>query len=193
MSNRGWVGILFLIIIFSVLLIGIFGFITYKYSKNLNIVKIPENKVGVSNETIANKVVTTLPESIQKTLPSEISKTSPSIILTRPQVIIQTQPQVYIAPKKVTEECLNFKIESGELKSDRCYSEDDYYDIQRLYSDYKFEVGTIDFIESRIEITCDGSDFFKSSCEDAKKDLSDQKKLIEDLKSKIRKIISRGK
>ena len=83
--------------------------------------------------------------------------------------------------------------ESGELKSDRCYSEDDYYDIQRLYSDYKFEVGTIDFIESRIEITCDGSDFFKSSCEDAKKDLSDQKKLIEDLKSKIRKIISRGK
>jgi len=191
MNNKGWVGILLLIIFLCIVLIGLAGFVFIKLGnpfKNLG------NKVSdISQKEIisqAQKGVTTLPS--QNTFPElkaptkalEIIKTTPTPTLANPKIITYSQPK---------ETCTKYEIKSGDLKSNKCYGESDYQAISRLYSDYSYELDSEDYHKNRLDIVCDGSEFFKDSCEDAKKDYEDHKDELAELKSEIRKIISRGK
>jgi len=191
MNNKGWVGILLLIIFLCIVLIGLAGFVFIKLGspfKNLG------NKVSdISQKEIisqAQKSVTTLPS--QNTLPDlkvatkalEIIKTTPTPTLASPRTITYSEPK---------ETCTKYEIKSGDLKSNKCYVESDYQAISRLYSDYSYELDSEDYHKNRLDIVCDGSEFFKDSCEDAKKDYEDHKDELAELKSEIRKIISRGK
>ena len=65
--------------------------------------------------------------------------------------------------------------------------------ISNLYSDYTYELDSEDYHKNRLNIVCDGSEFFKDSCEDAKKDYEEHKNELYKFKYKIIKIITRGK
>lgn len=67
-----------------------------------------------------------------------------------------------------TPACYTYEIYSGELKSKRCYTDADYKLISDYYSKYQSADWSYDAANSSIKFLCDGSDFFKDSCNDAK-------------------------
>lgn len=66
-----------------------------------------------------------------------------------------------------TQPCYAYKIESGELKSNNCYTPADYTLITDYYNRYRTADWSYDGANSSIEFLCEGKDFFKDACEDA--------------------------
>lgn len=209
MNNKGWVGTVIIFTIGSILLISLLGFsyIKYKDSISLSNVNIQSNlsETEVTPDSDdkmpdisvpSNPNSASIPESFPEVVVNTTNPSSNTKIYTAPTIKSPQLPTVYNLPVSTepqNEKCIRYKIDSGDLKSDKCYTENDYYDIMDYYSDYKFLQTTIEFTKDRIENVCDGSDFFKNSCEDAKKDLSSEQRELSELKDKIKKIISRGK
>ena len=88
------------------------------------------------------------------------TQTQPSPSNPQPQA---TNP--YVPPAAT---CYTYEIYSGELKSKRCYSYADYQLITDYHSKYQSADWSYDSANSSIDFLCE-DDFFKDSCEDAKK------------------------
>jgi hypothetical protein len=67
-----------------------------------------------------------------------------------------------------TQQCYTYEIVSGELKSKRCYSLQDYDLLTNYYNKYQTADWSYDSANSSIKFLCDGSDFFEDACKDAK-------------------------
>lgn len=117
----------------------------------------------------------------------EVGQTAPSGPPTKTTVTTTTT----VTTPKVS--CTNYKIYDGDFKSDKCYTSKDYNDLVYYISQYNMATFEYNSAKNTSEITCDGSDFFKKSCEESKERMDDAKDKIGEYKSKIKTIISRGK
>lgn len=89
--------------------------------------------------------------------------------------------------------CTNFKIYEGEFKSDKCYDSETLRDLQHYISQYNSAIFTMNAAASSSRITCNGSDFFKDSCERDKDRYEDAKDDKEKYEDKIKGLIKKGK
>lgn len=124
-------------------------------------------------------------------LPTLIPTEPPSPIPTQkpPTVVRQVQPQ---APA-----CTRLNIREGEFAGNKCYSSQDYEDLNYYltrYSNAQFNLGAA---EGTIRITCNcrvqqECDFFKDSCEEARQKKSQTEADISKYKGIIQGIIAKG-
>lgn len=63
--------------------------------------------------------------------------------------------------------CIDFEIKEGEFKSKGCYEPNDWDDLQFYLSKYKTAQFKYDSAKGTADFVCDGSDFFKESCDTA--------------------------
>lgn len=96
-------------------------------------------------------------------------------------------------PSTPKESCITYKIYEGDFKSEKCYTNKDYRDLTYYLSQYNSYAFQYNSASSTAEMTCDGSDFFKKSCEDAEDRMDEAEDKMGDYKSKIKAIIARGK
>lgn len=75
----------------------------------------------------------------------------------------------------------------------KCYLYDDYANLISAYNGYDGTDTRIGYIKKSIEITCDGSDFFKDSCDRNKDSLKDAENDKDEYEKEILSIIPRGK
>lgn len=103
-----------------------------------------------------NRVVTVKDEDLDAYMNNETPKTEGG-------TPIQQRP--YTPP---SQQCYTYEIFSGEMKSKRCYTLQDYDLLTEYYNKYQSADWSYDSANSSIKFLCDGSDFFEKSCEDAK-------------------------
>lgn len=97
------------------------------------------------------------------------------------------------ATKATAPTCKQLKIYEGEFASDKCYSAQDYKDLQYYLQAYNRAIFDYNGAVSRIGIVCSGSEFFKDNCEEAQREKSDAEGKISQYKSTIVSIMARGK
>ncbi len=102
----------------------------------------------------------------------------------------QTNPAPSYTPPAPT--CYKYEIFSGELKSKRCYTYEDYRLITNYYNKYQSADWSYDSANSSIKFLCDGNDFFEDSCEDAKDRKNDAAKDKEEYLELGLAVIARG-
>lgn len=182
-ANRGAEVFLYLFIfggIFTALIGGAIGFfyLTKLYPNLLSDISkslqesdnTPSTTANYYNEntvTKNNRVVTVKDEDLDVYINNE----TPAGESNAP---VQQSP--YTPP---TQQCYKYEIFSGELKSKRCYSLQDYDLLTNYYNNYQAADWSYDSANSSIKFLCDGSDFFEKACEDAKErkeEASDKKK-----------------
>lgn len=89
--------------------------------------------------------------------------------------------------------CQQLKIYEGEFASDKCYSAQDYKDLQYYLQAYNSAIFSYNAAISGMSITCDGSEFFKNECEEDQRNKSDAEAKISQYKGTIQSIMARGK
>ncbi len=92
-----------------------------------------------------------------------------------------------------TSSCTNYNIREGEFASNKCYTDEDYDDLFYYLGRFESTQSRLKGAEASIEITCNGSDFFKQSCEKARADKSAAEADLTKYRSTIQAIIARGK
>lgn len=126
--------------------------------------------------------------------PSFTPLPSPSSTPTPPPAGGPTQkpnPKPVIQPKPVTN-CIQRNIREGEFASNKCYSQQDYEDLNYYLNQYSSATGSVSFYETKVRITCGNNDFHKT-CEQDKKDQQANLDNISRYRSIIQGIIARGK
>lgn len=93
----------------------------------------------------------------------------------------------------VAPSCTYLNIREGEFASNKCYSKKDYDDLNYYLQRYNSAVFTYNGAISSMNITCNGSDFFKDKCEQDKEEKEEAEKSMSEYKGIIKDIISRGK
>lgn len=123
-------------------------------------------------------------------LPTSASKSSSTS--TTKVIINQTIPQ---APKSqpVTPSCIRKNIREGEFAGNKCYSQQDYEDLEYYLGRFNSAVFSLESAEASMRITCSGSDFFKDSCERDKQKKGQAESDISKYRSIIQGIIAKGK
>ncbi len=101
----------------------------------------------------------------------------------------QTQP--------VVSSCIRKNIREGEFASNKCYSQQDYEDLEYYLSRFSSAVFSKDSAESSMRITCNcrvqqECDFFKDSCERDKQKKSQAESDINKYRGIIQGIIAKG-
>lgn len=89
--------------------------------------------------------------------------------------------------------CKSFNIREGKFASNKCYTSKDYDDLLYYLNAYDSAANSYNGAASSSQITCDGSDFFKNSCEQDKKTMETAKQNIDKYTATIQGIIARGK
>ncbi|MBP9691231.1 hypothetical protein KBD81_04085, partial [Candidatus Woesebacteria bacterium] len=89
--------------------------------------------------------------------------------------------------------CQQLKIYEGEFASDKCYSAQDYKDLQYYLQAYNGAINSYNGSVARINIVCNGSEFFKNNCTEAQAEKTDSEGKISQYKGMIQSIMSRGK
>lgn len=107
-----------------------------------------------------------------------------------PSVKKQTQP--------VVSNCIKKNIREGEFASNKCYSPQDYEDLEYYLGRFSSAVFNRDSADSSMRITCNcrvpqECEFFKDSCEKDKQKKSQAEVDIQNYRSTIQGIIARGK
>ncbi len=104
------------------------------------------------------------------------------------------QPTAYPTKRQTTlPTCTNYNIREGEFASNKCYTEQDYDDLFYYLGRFQSTQSQLRGAEASIEITCNGSDFFKQSCEKAQADKTAAEADLAKYRSTIQAIIARGK
>ncbi len=127
----------------------------------------------------------TVEETVEKNK-SHTSESTSSIYVT---------PDTTLYNNKVNlrqDECIRYLVEIEGFQSNYCYSFSDYSNLVMLNSKYQQANRNKKTAESRIEILCNGNEFFEDNCDDAKGDLNTSKQTMEETKNQIQVIISRG-
>lgn len=111
-----------------------------------------------------------------------LKKTAPT---PKPAVKQQTQPAVA--------NCIRKNIREGEFASNKCYSGQDYEDLQYYLGRYNSSVFEKDSQEAFIKVTCPGmSEMFQKSCEEHKQKKSQAETDINKYRSMVQGIIAKG-
>lgn len=124
--------------------------------------------------------------------------------LPRPSTTTSPTPPVKeIAPKvqqtqPVYPNCIRKNIREGEFASNKCYSQQDYEDLNYYLQRYNSAMFSLSGVENSMRITCNcrvqqECDFFKDSCERDKQQKSQAEADINNYRGIIQGIISRGK
>lgn len=127
--------------------------------------------------------------------PSLLPAVTPTPTAT-PLPVKKSQPQVqYTQP--VVSNCIRKNIREGEFASNKCYSQQDFEDLQYYLQQYDSAVFSRDGAESSMKITCNcrvqqECDFFKDSCEKDKQQKSTAEANISKYKGIILGIIAKG-
>jgi len=89
--------------------------------------------------------------------------------------------------------CNRYTIREGEFASDKCYAKKDYDDLVYYLSRFNSAAFSYNGAISSMEITCNGSEFFKNSCEKNKTQKSQAETDMNNYRGIINGIIGRGK
>ncbi|NMC35801.1 hypothetical protein GYA49_02035 [Candidatus Beckwithbacteria bacterium] len=89
--------------------------------------------------------------------------------------------------------CTPFNIREGEFASNKCYSQQDYDDLQYYLQRFNSSAATYNGAVASMSITCNGSDFFKDQCEQDKKDKEQAEADINNYRNTINGIIAKGR
>lgn len=118
--------------------------------------------------------------------PSPAPTVYPSLPVKKPTPTPQT--------KTVVPKCIRKNIREGEFASNKCYSPQDYEDLEYYLGRYNSAVFDRDTEEDFIKVTCPGmSEMFQKSCEEHKKKKAEAEANIEKYRSIIQGIIAKGK
>lgn len=90
-------------------------------------------------------------------------------------------------------ECTQYKIYEGQFVSDKCYSKQDLSDLLYYLKRYNNAVLDQNNAARSSKITCNGSTFFKSECENDKLQYEQALKDQDTYKIKVNEIIAKGK
>jgi len=88
--------------------------------------------------------------------------------------------------------CTRYTIREGEFASDKCYGQKDYNDLVYYLGRFNSSVAFYNGAVSTMRITCNGSDFFKDSCERDKKQKETSEADMNKYRGIINGIIGRG-
>ena len=103
------------------------------------------------------------------------------------EVNIKVNDRVITQPKAY---CIDYKIDSGEFASSRCYSEDDYYKLLDYLANYSQAKAMVTAEKESIDFTCGGwSDIFKKACEESKVSKKKYESNVEKYRSLILNLI----
>jgi hypothetical protein len=94
--------------------------------------------------------------------------------------------------KPVVPSCQRYTIREGEFASNKCYSSKDYSDLIYYLGRFNDAAFSFNGAQSSMQITCNGSEFFKNSCESDKQQKSKAETDINNYRGIINGIIARG-
>ncbi|MCL4375126.1 hypothetical protein M1523_04690 [Patescibacteria group bacterium] len=97
------------------------------------------------------------------------------------------------APVNQIPNCTQFTIREGEFASDKCYTSKDLADLQYYIQRFNSAVSMNNAAIASMQITCNGSDFFKNSCERDKAQKAQAENDINQYRTTIQGIIAKGK
>jgi hypothetical protein len=132
-------------------------------------------------------------QTIDKQISSDIDAILDNLSYREVSASIKTSTTAPTSNTTKSSNCTQYKIYEGEFASDKCYSSQDYKDLQYYLSAYNSAVFSYNGAISSMRITCSGSDFFKDSCDRDKSQKDEAEKKINEYKSTIQGIIARGK
>lgn len=133
-----------------------------------------------------------------KSLPDPtFSPSSSASAIVTPAPVKRIAPVVQPAPP-VASNCIRKNIREGEFASDKCYSEQDFEDLNYYLQRYNSAVFNRDSADSSMRITCScrvqqECDFFQDSCEKDKQQKSQAESDINKYRGIIQGIIAKGK
>ena len=88
--------------------------------------------------------------------------------------------------------CTQFTIREGEFISDKCYSQKDHDDLSYYINRFNSAVFSYNGAISSMDITCDGGDFFKDSCEQSEQQKQTAEGNMNNYRGIIQGIIAKG-
>lgn len=132
--------------------------------------------ININNTTGTNTVIKSSPTPKPTQTPTQKPNTATTI----------QQPQPVIS------NCIRKNIREGEFASNKCYSQQDYEDLNYYLNQYNSAVSSVSFYQTKVNISCSNNDFFKT-CEQDKKEQQANLDNIPRYKSIIQGIIARGK
>ncbi len=100
---------------------------------------------------------------------------------------------VDVNQKSAGPSCNRYTIREGEFASDKCYVKKDYDELVYYLSRFNSAAFSYNGAISSMEITCNGSEFFKNSCEKNKAQKSQAETDMNNYRGIINGIIGRGK
>jgi len=89
--------------------------------------------------------------------------------------------------------CVTYNIREGEFASNKCYMKKDYDDLMYYLQRFNSAVSSYNGAIASMKITCSGSEFFKNSCEEDKKEKQQAETDINNYRGIINGIIAKGK
>jgi len=142
------------------------------------------------NQFIADIQATPSPVASLMPLPSSSASATPSPTATavatkKPATVTQTA-------RPVVANCISKNIREGEFASNKCYTTQDYEDLEYYLNKYTSATGSVSFYETKVNITCGNNDFHKT-CDQDKKDQQANLDNIPRYRGIIQGIIARGK
>ncbi len=135
---------------------------------------------------------TPLPIPEPLVIPTPPATKSTSTSTSTSEVIINQTAPVTKQVRPVVVNCISKNIREGEFASNKCYSQQDYEDLNYYLDKYSSALGIVSFYETKVRISCGNNDFFKT-CEQDKKDQQANLDNIPRYKSIIQGIIAKGK
>ncbi|MCR4329022.1 MAG: hypothetical protein NUV65_00575 [Candidatus Roizmanbacteria bacterium] len=130
-------------------------------------------------------------ETDRKALQNSLKSRSIESVLVIPSSnVSQTNSQQ--APANQVPGCTQFKIYEGEFASDKCYQAQDLEDLKYYLQRYNSAIFSQNAAASSSKITCNGSDFFKDSCDRAKQQYDQALKDQETYKAQIQALLGKG-
>ncbi len=97
------------------------------------------------------------------------------------------------AQQNVVPACTQYNIREGEFASNKCYSQNDYSDLNYYINQFNSAVFSYNGANGQMSVTCNGSDFFKEQCEVNKKEKEQAQADMDKYRGIINGIIARGK
>lgn len=114
------------------------------------------------------------------------------------QVVSTPKPVVKQQIQPIVTNCIRLNIREGEFASNKCYSQQDYDDLEYYLQRFSSAQFNLDTAESSMRITCNcrvqqECDFFKDSCERDTQQKSQAESDISKYRGTIQSIIAKGK
>jgi hypothetical protein len=165
--------------------VSVFG---YYYFKNTKLFKEVNWSKTVSDLESGFSEIPPTPTGIPTPTPAQPQAT-PTVSPTSKST--STSQKYPIRAEVPAQTCYKYTIYEGEFKSSKCYTSDDYSALAYYTSKYSSAKFSKESAEDTIKFTCD-DDYFKDSCDAAKKRKKQAESDLAKYTTEINAIISRG-